>query len=184
MSKLAIIDLDGVVANSNERFALAEKIATEAFAPGTKDYTSAYWHNVFMPERVILDVPIDGAYDALNTIEKDHELLFLTSRPEHMREATVEWLFSHRLSARNEWPVAGRKLFMKPASMQYIKTVIWKAGLIHTLACAIGATEVLVIDDETMNLDELQKYQTPFAMKYYTSLAMEDHEDLDDIRSF
>lgn len=171
MSKIAIIDLDGVVANSDARFAMAESIAAEAFAHGTKDYTSAYWHNVFMPERVSLDTPIDGAYDALNTIEKDHELIFLTSSPEYMRTATVEWLRNNRLLG------TARDLFMKPASMQYIKTVVWKAGLIHALAFAYGASEVLVIDDEQMNLDELQKYTTSFAMRYYKSLDMQEPDE-------
>lgn len=179
-NKLAFIDLDGVVANCDARFALADSIASSNFPHTSKDWARAKWHNVFMPDRVSLDTLIPGAYEAIRKIAQEYTVIYLTSRPEHMREATTVWLKSHGLYGMLE------QLFMKPAPFtdNFAKTVPWKAGTIHQIAYAYSATEVLVIDDETMNLDELQKYTTPFAMKYYTSLAMEDHEDLDDIRPF
>jgi hypothetical protein len=175
-NKIAFINLDGVVANGDARFAMAEEVASSNFPRQSKDWTNAYWHNVFMPDRVSLDTLIPGVHEAMERISNEnYGMLYLTSRPEHMREATLAWLKQHGLfGLLNE-------LFMKPASMQYIKTVVWKCGLIHTLAFAYSATEVLVVDDEQMNLDELQKYTTSFAMKFYKSLDMQEPTD-DDIK--
>lgn len=181
MTKVAFIDLDGVVANADARFALAEQTANakhdQVLSRGS--WTDLYWRTVFTPEHLTLDTLIDGAKDALYELEQEgYQTVFLTSRPEHMREATQRWLFQHELEAPEDW------LVMKPAAFQYVKTVVWKAGTIMQLAAMLGADEVLVIDDEQMNLDELQQYSHPFKLKCCKSLALSDgkpHDERDDL---
>src|SRR5450755_3432696 len=99
MSKIAFIDLDGVVANSDLRFAQAEQTANAKYQQEvySSAWTDLYWRTVFEPTNVQLDTPIEGAYDALNKIEENYEVHFLTSRPEYMRRATQAWLKQHRL---------------------------------------------------------------------------------------
>jgi predicted secreted acid phosphatase len=80
--KLAIIDLDKVVADSSERFKMALR------ADGRTD-----WKIALNPDNVALDVIVPGAVDALRQLdERGYEIIFLTGRPEKMREATEEWL--------------------------------------------------------------------------------------------
>lgn len=170
MGKIAFIEIDGPIANYDARFALAESIASREFAPGTRDWKDAYWHVAFTPENVRTDVLVPGAYEALIEIKKTHEIILLTSRPEHMREATRQWLTSHRIGV-------GRDLVMKPASCKWDKTLRWKTTIIHTFAYMYGASELFVIDPVRDNLDELQRYTTSFAMKFYRSLEMQEPTD-------
>lgn len=138
MTKLAIIDLDGVVANSDERFKLALR------SDGKTD-----WKIAFKPEHVSLDVLIDGALEAVDNLEsKGHAIIFLTSRPESMREATVIWLATHALDSY--------ELVMKPASKQFTKTVKWKAEEVQRMASLPGIEKVVFVDDEERNREAIE----------------------------
>jgi hypothetical protein len=182
MTKLACIDIDRVCANGDARFALAEQAKQQVFAlNGTnRDAMDAYWRTAFTAEYIALDTLIDGCYDALNVLEDDHyDLIFLTSRPEQLRKATRDWLNQYRIGM-------GRDLVMKPAINQFHKTREWKVWAIHLLAGMYGASEVLVIEDESANLDELARHAAPFKIRAYPSLEMKEivGNDLDDIRPF
>lgn len=161
--KLAIIDLDGVVANVDARFEQAKADAEAAFvdrAYEKRDYDNVYWRAVFNPEYVPMDVLIDGVKQDLEFLRytREYELMFLTSRPESMRLATDVWLYQHNIQFLTD---AGRTaLIMKPSAFQYTKTVVWKAGMVQTLSAFYHASEVLVIDDEVTNANEIVKYAT------------------------
>lgn len=168
--KLAIIDLDGVVANVDARFALAEEVKQQWIAAhmhrgvihrelSEPNATDVYWRAVFDPDRVFLDTLIDGAKAALETIRENRPLMLLTSRPESMRAATEQWLYDHGVLFFHERSAA---LVMKPTAFQYTKTVVWKAGMVQMLASLYGAHEVLVIDDEAQNRDHLVQFAETF----------------------
>lgn len=160
--KLAIIDLDGVVANAEARFAKAEEVKRTYLREQEKDHTkihygdalereanNVYWKTVFTPELVSLDTLIEHATEAIQFIEQfdqdSYQVFYLTSRPETMRQATEDWLLEHQLS--------GPKLIMKPSAAQYVKTVTWKALTVQMLASLYQATHVLFVDDEQTNRD-------------------------------
>lgn len=166
--RLAIIDLDGVIANPEARFAKAEE-AKQALlkdhmehpiltghAQRERDVADIYWRTVFNPDLVQLDALIEGAVDAIQAIEETFQVFYLTSRPESMRQATYEWLFDMQLS--------GPKIVMKPSAAQYIKTIIWKALTIQILAQLYEVADVLVVDDEPANLNELEKHHASFGL--------------------
>ncbi len=116
-NKLAIIDADGVLANSDARFA-------QATVNGKVD-----WKRAFDPAAVSLDTLIEGVGECLDKlVERGHAVVILTSRPESMRAATVQWLAEHGITHHNE------RLEMKPASAQFVKTVRWKAERVVALA--------------------------------------------------
>ena len=169
--KLAIIDLDGVIANAEARFAAAE-LAKEQWLMERqkglpyavdqrveKSATDVYWRAVFNPANVPLDTLIDGAREALNALRASRPLIVLTSRPEAMRGATVRWLVDHDILFFAQHSAA---LIMKPSAFQYTKTMIWKAGMIQHLATERRAEEVLVIDDEASNRETLAHYARTF----------------------
>lgn len=173
--KLAIIDLDGVVANVDARFQAAELakeqwlMARQQGLPYANDRvtersaTDVYWRAVFDPAQVQLDTPIEGAADSMAVLAKrEYEVIMMTSRPESMREVTRRWLFDQDIPL-------GIPLVMKSSAFQYVKTVVWKAGMIQHLAAFYGAMEaafigeVLVVDDEAANRDHLATFADTFA---------------------
>lgn len=186
--KLVLVDLDGIVADSSERFnraearrefyrqhlgdCLSEALArptNHAFVQKSVDdlLETLYWQTAFEPALVAHDTIIDGARDALDALEiEGYTVFFLTSRPEHLRAVTSQWLVAH--AVRRLWR---GQLVMKPEAAQFQKTVIWKAITVHTLASFYGVSDLWVIDDEQKNLDEIAKYSGPYTLRYFTSLA-------------
>lgn len=190
---MCIIDLDGVVSDSSARSQEAEKAKqafleeqklhpriVENFSVG-KEATNLYWQTAFNPELVALDTLIDGAKEALETLryERAYELLFVTSRPESMREATEQWLFDHDIVFYTFISYHSQiALIMKESAFQFVKTVTWKTGIIQTLASLYGATDLLVIDDEDANIDEILKHMSD--VKCFKSLAEAIAEPVED----
>jgi len=179
MKKLAIIDMDGIVANRDARLekarqAYLERMEVEGKTPEPLSYRGGFEYDVlFDPVLVELDTLIDGVKEALETLryQYDYALLFLTSRPERMREATIAWLFAHNILfyQSNGLPA----LVTKPPAFQYMKTRVWKAGMVQTLANWYGASIVKFIDDQEENWQELLKHTpyTAYSLEWCSSLA-------------
>jgi len=170
MTKMCIVVLDGVVADATARFAKAEE-AKQASTLDYKQTTDLYWRTVFTPDLVQLDTLIEGAQEALERLMAEgYLLIYLTSRPEAMRVATLTWLMDHDiLHYGPSGAIQDIELVMKPPAFQYTKTVVWKAGMIQHLAAFYQAEEVIFIDDEHANWEELWKYDP--AIRCYASLA-------------
>lgn len=131
---LALVDLDGIVTNSDARFA-------KATTNGKID-----WRIAFNPDLVELDTLIDGCPACLSNLESNgYTVIFLTSRPEPMREATEQWLTLHGL-------LDHRRLIMKPLSKQFVKTKTWKAEVVQELIEEMEPENVIFIDDEAANI--------------------------------
>jgi hypothetical protein len=158
MTRLAIIDVDGIIANVDARFEQAKADAEGAFvdrAYEKRDYDNVYWRAVFNPEYVPMDTLIEGAREAIDCLLKEnYTVFFLTSRTEAMRLRTEEWLHNHRIVPIWEH----NRLIMKAPAFQYVKTAVWKAGMVQTLEALYEATDLLIIDDEQANIDEHLKY--------------------------
>jgi hypothetical protein len=163
--KLAIIDLDGVIADNTKRMevaetkrefyrqhlgdclpdAMANPINHASVQKGFDNLLeNLYWQTAFNPELVRFDVLIEGADEALYHVEEElgYHIVFLTSRIEGMRLATLIWLTEHL-----EDVVQSYDLVMKDTAFQYTKTPVWKAGMVQTLASLYGADDLLVVDD-------------------------------------
>lgn len=145
--KLAIIDLDGICANSNNREKQARQVATDG---------PEFWQAFLNPDFVPLDIPIAGAKEALFELERQgYQIVFLSSRPEAMREATEKWLLQHGFSSPK------RRLVMKPKSAQFKKTPVWKASQVKALAEEFNATDILFVDDEPTNVKAVLALELP-----------------------
>lgn len=172
-TRLAIIDLDGVIADCSARFAVAEEAKQAYIDAMQKEFsiqdergaTDIYWQTVFNPAHVPLDTLIAGADGDIEQLEQRYDVIYLTSRPEHMREATYEWLTDMRLS--------GPRIIMKAPAFQYVKTTVWKAGMVQTLVALYRAQEVVIVEDEQANINEHLKYVSAEVQtrRIYTSLA-------------
>ncbi len=177
MTKLAFIDLDRVVVNPNARFAKAEEakqayitdatVRLNATLIGKKSAIDFYWHTAFDPIHVPLDTLIDGADgDIIALTLQGYEIIYLTSRPASMRVATLAWLDYYNLLASDEFHL----LVMKEPAFQFVKTIVWKAGMVQTLAALYDARSVLFITDQQAEIDELQRFTHPFALSVALSL--------------
>ncbi len=134
--KIAFIDLDGTILNSEPRFEVARK----------KGGGKIHWPTAFTPKLLDLDLPLEGARESINTLEEENwEIIFLTSRPDEpgLRLATQNWLKKHDF-----WKDA-RKLIMKPPKLRFQKTPAWKAAVISSYRAK--AELLLFIDDDLPN---------------------------------
>jgi ribonucleotide monophosphatase NagD (HAD superfamily) len=144
--KRAIIDIDGVLADSTARFAKAEEAKQQALTMGAgeRDATKTYWLTAFDCDLVALDTLIPNADKAIHRLwDMGWLITLLTSRPESLKEATETWLVQYGLEAYY--------LVMKPQSKQFTKTVQWKADEVRQMATSDDWIAVLFIDDEEGN---------------------------------
>jgi len=132
---LYIIDLDGVVADSTERF----KRAT--------NNGKINWGIAFDPSLVSLDTLIEDADEVISELCRLGDVVYLTSRPESMWEATHGWLWLHGLAKPG--------IICKPESDKYTKTAKWKAD--EVLSCSLRYRYVVFIDDDLKNLNAVRE---------------------------
>ena len=132
---LAIIDLDGVVADVRHRLHHLEVRPKEwdAFFAAARD-DDAY------PEGLAI----------VDTLGQDHEIVFLTGRPARLRDATLEWLDRHGLG--------GHRLVMRSERDRRPASVV-KLELLEDLARdrRIG----VVVDDDPGVLDAARRAGYP-----------------------
>lgn len=166
--KLAVIDLDGVVADNTKRFEaaatkrefyrqhLGDAMPDALTNPINHAYVqkafddlleTLYWQVAFNPDLVKLDTLIDGVKEVLDAIRYayDYELVFLTSRPDNMARKTVHWLWEQNILFYIDSKEA---LIMKPSASHFTKTLTWKVGKVQELCQFCSVDELLFIDDE------------------------------------
>lgn len=170
-SKVAFIDLDGVVADSTKRFVLATvaKLEAQQSGVGEREAVDIYWRTALNGEHVPHDELIEGCLVSLTILaQQGYCIVYLTSRPEHMRRATETWLNKHNLFISSVL-----MLDMKPADKQFTKTVAWKIDRLHELATNMQADEVLFVDDEPpMRVALMDRANdVPYSIKVCSSLV-------------
>jgi hypothetical protein len=173
MAKIAIIDLDGVVANAQHRFKAADE---SGFLP-KGDTANAYWEIALNPIEMLNDETIpDAGKDLIQIEQLGYSIIFLSSRPQLARSETELWLTMHSL-------IAERDLILKPNALKWMKTTTWKAGHANLIAKALwqAGSELLIVDDEEANLDAMQDaaaWQRNCRIFQASSLreAIENHE--------
>ena len=127
---LAIIDLDGVVADVRHRLRHLERRPKDwtAFFAAARD-------DAVHPEGVAV----------VEMLARDHEVVFLTGRPHHLHDDTARWLGEHGLG--------GRRVIMRPKGDHRPAAVV-KLELLEELAN--GRTVGIVVDDDPLVLDALR----------------------------
>ena len=119
---MAVIDLDGVVADVRHRLHHLEGSARDwdAFFAGIPD-------DPVLPEgRAVVD-----------RLAGDHDLVYLTGRPERFRPATLAWLERHRLPR-------GKLIMRRDGDRRPARQA--KPSLLRKLAA--GRTVAVVVDDD------------------------------------
>ncbi len=127
---LYLIDLDGIVANSTARFERATNAA------------GINWRIAFDPELIALDTVIDGAMDTLERLAQRGTIVYISSRPESLHNATMKWM------KKNGVPI--HWIALRP---QFAKTLEWKEKEASEQVAQIQPARVIFIDDEMKNCE-------------------------------
>ncbi len=132
---LAFVDIDGVVADVRHRLHHVES------AP--KDWPAFF-------AGAAKDPPLAEGVARVSALLADHDVVFLTGRPERLRAVTEEWLARHGLG--------GRPLVMR-RHRDFRPARVTKAEEIRRLAR--GRTVGLVLDDDPEVCDALRSAGWP-----------------------
>jgi hypothetical protein len=127
---LAVVDIDGVVADVRHRLHYVES--------RPKD-----WPGFFRAAGD--DPPLAEGVARVLALLNDHDVVYLTGRPEHLRPVTEDWLDRHG--------IGGRRLVMR-RYRDFRPARVTKAEEIRTLAR--GRTVAVVIDDDPDVCDALR----------------------------
>ena len=84
MSECVIVDIDGTLADCNHRRRFINK--------RPKD-----WDKFFDPNLLAKDPLIQPVAKLVNILSTSHTIIYVTARPDKLREATIDWLSEHEL---------------------------------------------------------------------------------------
>ena len=90
--KIVIVDIDGTIADVRHRL--------HHIKSGGKKNWKAFF------EAMDHDTPIDSVIRQVHELERDHDIIVVTGRPEHYRQRTEKWL--------NDNGIRYSRLFMRP----------------------------------------------------------------------
>ena len=180
-NKLALIDLDGVVIDATARFARAEEIRLLHLSEaGDKTANERYWREALDPAYTHLDTLIPGADEHLASLRREgFRILYISSRPESMRDATLKWLYDHGLFDDQNL------LVLKAASFQFQKTVIWYDWMADTFVHTFQSGHVVIVSNKQANIDAMKRPIAGLQPRAYHRLAdifdpAHGADDLDD----
>jgi phosphoglycolate phosphatase-like HAD superfamily hydrolase len=148
---VAIVDLDGVLADVRHRLhhVAARPKNWDAFFAGIGD-----------------DPVLAEGRAVVERLAADHDIVYLTGRPERTREPTVDWLRRHRLPPG--------ELVMRPAGDRRPARVT-KPQLLARLA-RDGRTVAVVVDDDPQVCAALQDAGWPVLVADWMPPAAPLHE--------
>jgi len=128
---VAVVDVDGVLADVRHRL--------HHVAARPKD-----WRSFFAAARD--DALLAEGEDTVRRLAEVYEIVYLSGRPERLREVTERWFHQHDLPP-------GR-LLLRPYS-DYRPSSIWKVEMLETLAHT--RTVVVLVDDDPRVLDSARQ---------------------------
>lgn len=132
---IAVVDIDGVVADVRHRVHHVSK--------RPKD-----WGAFFAAARS--DPPHVEGVELVRRLAADHEIVFLTGRPAHLRRDTESWLDRHGLG--------GHRLLMRPEGDRRPAAHV-KLRALRDLAS--GGTVAVVVDDDPMVIAAVEEAGFP-----------------------
>ncbi len=151
---VAVIDVDGVVADVRHRVGHLERRPRDwdAFFAAAAD-----------------DPPLPAGITRVLALAADHDIVWLTGRPEHLRETTLAWF------ARHELP-SGRLIMRRGHDRRPARIV--KRGELRRIAS--GRSVAIVIDDDPSVVSALTADGWPVELADWLPYAPEMGEAQED----
>lgn len=154
--KFVIVDIDGTISINTIR----ENYANSQF----KKYSEVWWDAFMDPSMIHTDVPI--LYSILVLQEyynRGYEIIYMTGRVNHLRDATREWLETKRKMGKDiEISFPDGRLIMTPniyISSSRERVAVFKRAAVRKLK-GMGPVDY-VFDDSGENLIEIGKERIP-----------------------
>ena len=150
---LAIVDLDGVVADVRHRLRHIEKRPKDwdAFFDAARD-----------------DPPHAEGIAVVQRLEQDHEVVYLTGRPERCRADTERWLDHHG--------IGGHELLMRSGRDRRPAAVV-KVEILRTRSAE--RTVGIVVDDDDRVVDAMRRAGYPVLHADWERRDQEEQMTLD-----
>lgn len=149
---MAVVDIDGVVADVRHRLHHVERRAKD-------------WDAFFAA--AVHDPPHDEGVAVVNQLAQDHEVMFLTGRPDWLRDDTQRWLERHGLG--------GHRLVMRPEGDRRPAARL-KVSLLQKLAK--GRTVAMVVDDDPVVVAAMKDAGHPTFHADWEARSQEDERAL------
>ena len=121
---IAVFDIDGVVADVRHRLHFLDR-------------SPKNWHRFF--QSAATDNALSEGAELARIADRDHELVWLTGRPEWIRDLTVDWLAACGLPA-------GRLLMRRPGDHRAAR--LMKIEVLQSLSREPGAPIIAFVDDD------------------------------------
>ncbi len=162
MTKLALIEVDTIIANITEREQRAKSHAEARVRDLGARAGNERWHHEYLtilysqealynPDLVPLDTPISGATEILAQLHRaEYHIVIYTCRPHWMAGATENWLQRHS--------IAHDQLQCKnfaDRTERFTKNAIWKAKAVDL--AAPDHDQVLYIDSDKRNIEAVER---------------------------
>jgi len=145
---ILVLDIDGTLADASHR----------APAVGNWRMTLTEWDKFFDHDLVTQDPPLPLTQDVLpRLVEQFDKVIFLTGRPQHLRETTAAWLQEHYGIRPSE-----DELFMRPNDSNMHSRTLKRSILKNQVLPIYGDAEMVFVDDEDKNLDMFKTYGETF----------------------
>jgi hypothetical protein len=144
---LAVVDIDGVVADVRHRL--------HHVARRPKDWDAFF---AAAPD----DAPHAEGLECVQALAREHDIVFLTGRPERCRADTVAWLDRHGLG--------GHDVIMRPERDRRPAAVVKLERLRHL---ARTRTVAAVVDDDPIVVDSIRQAGFPAFLADWERLAPE-----------
>jgi hypothetical protein len=151
---LAVVDIDGVVADVRHRLHFLERRPRD-------------WDAFFAAAEH--DTTHDEGLAVVDRLAADHEIVFLTGRPRRLEQATRTWLDGHRLG--------GHRLVMRPEGDRRPAVVV-KAELLRKISA--GRTVAVVVDDDPAIIEAMRSAGHPTFHADWERRSPEAQRQLDD----
>lgn len=145
---LAFVDIDGVLADVRHRLHLIERRPRD-------------WDGFF--DAAVDDPAYPEGIALVETLQAEHEIVYLTGRPRRLEGDTRRWLEQHG--------VGGHRLVMRPEGDRRPAAVV-KLQLLRRLAA--GRSVAVVVDDDSDVIDTMRKAGYPTFHATWHELGEDD----------
>ena len=138
---MAIVDIDGTVADARHRLHLIADNATH------DDWVAFF-------DAADMDPALEPGLEVVRELQTEHEIVWLTGRPERIRRLTERWLTQHDLPSR--------RLIMHPTD-DVRPTAVVKLEQVRSIGAQFNIAVVMDDDPRVVQLLESDGYPTVLA---------------------
>ena len=190
-----IIVRPGCIADSTKRYQQAGAVKNlyllqhrQIGAQEIRQAMELFWETAYDPSLVRQDTLIPGALDHLKSLKAlfGPHFLFLSRRPEALREVTEAWLREHGLPPAPVSAMVPDHVMLLLCASAFLPQVtdwtldaeeqerVWRAGIVETIVRLFGVRDLLYIDFDEGNRLAIEATNLPGEGHLFLSASLEE----------